>query len=209
MRPQPPAALFEPVSLFLPDESFAAWLRCTFIEDGAVLCNPEHAHLQWARLGVLWTNVANTRQGKIVAATAEMPDATRGSRWQMARSEFQLCQWFHLTEVDELNFLLTFDANIAAALDDASFCALCEHELYHCGQKLDEFGQPKFNRKTSLPVWCLRGHDVEAFVGVTRRYGVGAAEDGISELLAAAKQPPQIGKAKIGAACGTCKLRLA
>nr|WP_271894430.1 putative metallopeptidase [Phyllobacterium sp. IY22] len=46
-----------------------------------------------------------------------------------------------------------------------------EHELYHAGQDRDSFGAPKFRKSTGLPVFILRGHDIEEFIGVVRRYG--------------------------------------
>ncbi|WP_275593268.1 putative metallopeptidase [Rhizobium gallicum] len=72
------------------------------------------------------------------------------------------------------HFLLTFDAHYASTCSDAEFCALVEHELYHAGQERDAFGAPKFRRDGS-PAFGLRGHDVEEFVGVVRRYGADAA----------------------------------
>jgi hypothetical protein len=62
----------------------------------------------------------------------------------------------------------------AEACDDATFCALVEHELSHCGQERDEFGMPRFKKSTGMPAFCMRGHDVEEFVGVVRRYGADA-----------------------------------
>ena len=84
--------------------------------------------------------------------------------------------------------------------------ALAEHEMYHCGQERDEFGAPKF-RKSGLPAFAMRGHDVEQFVGVVRRYGAGAA--GVMAMVDAANRPPEIADIRIAQACGTCRLRAA
>jgi hypothetical protein len=40
-----------------------------------------------------------------------------------------------------------------ASRDDATFCALVEHELSHCGQERDEFGMPRFKKSTGLPAF--------------------------------------------------------
>jgi len=58
-----------------------------------------------------------------------------------------------------------------------------EHELYHIVQSVDEFGAPKFNRDTGMPTLTLRGHDVEEFVGVVRRYGARACGTCILKIV--------------------------
>lgn len=55
-----------------------------------------------------------------------------------------------------------------------SWCVV-EHELYHAAQETDAFGAPKFNRSTGRRVFTIRGHELEEFVGVVRRYGADAA----------------------------------
>jgi hypothetical protein len=84
--------------------------------------------------------------------------------------------------------------------------ALVEHELYHAGHARDEYGLPKFRRDGS-PAFRLRGHDVEEFVGVVRRYGAEAA--GVSALVDAAAGRPEVAAAHIAEACGNCLLRAA
>ncbi|WP_414143867.1 putative metallopeptidase [Burkholderia territorii] len=46
---------------------------------------------------------------------------------------------------------------------------MVEHELYHIGQRTDEFGAPAF-MKDGMPKLSIRGHDVEEFVGIVRSY---------------------------------------
>jgi hypothetical protein len=103
-------------------------------------------------------------------------------------------------------FLLTFDAEYAATCSDPEFMALVEHELYHAGQERDGFGAPKF-RKDGKPAFAIRGHDVEEFIGVVRRYGTDAA--GVRAMVDAASAGPEIARAHIAQACGTCQLRVA
>lgn len=201
-RPYPPAGLGDDhPEGFAPAARFAEWILETFLSGAGPLANEEHAHLLDAHLGVLWTNAINRRQMRTILATAEIPQATGGG-WKRSRHDYQLREWFD-TEPD---FLLTFSAPDCARLDDRAFCALVEHELYHCAQAEDAFGSPKFNRETGLPIFAMRGHDVEEFVGVVRRYG---PTPDVRALLAAADTPPLIAGAPIATACGTCLVRTA
>ena len=114
----------------------------------------------------------------------------------------QLIGWFGTVP----DFVLTFDASYCAECSDAEFMALVEHELYHCGQERDIYGLPKFTR-FGTPKFTMRGHDVEEFVGVVRRYGADAA--GVSAMVEAANAGPEIARVDIARACGTCHLRAA
>lgn len=100
------------------------------------------------------------------------------------------------------DFIITIDAAWWLQASDAEACALVEHELYHCAQDRDEYGAPKFNKQTGRPVFAMRGHDVEEFIGVVRRYGADAA--GIRALIEAAEAGPEIAAASIAQCCGTC-----
>lgn len=198
-RPQPPEHLADGVrwpEAFQPAPELLDWIRQTFLDEAGALFNRDHDHLGQAALGVLWTNVPNQRQMRQVAATAEIPRA-QGSIWLKARHDYQLEQWFGAVP----DFLITIDAVIADLTPDANFCARIEHELYHCAQAVDEYGSPRF-RKDGTPVFGIRGHDVEEFVGVVKRYGAEAS--GVAALFEAASQSPLIRASRIDAACGTC-----
>lgn len=203
VRPLPPAHLHGAEAMlaapaFEPARELREWMLETFVFDGAELHNPDHVHLAAARLEVLWTNVPATRHGRRILGQCEFrpPTGTMG-KWARARAEAQLYGWFGQAP----DFLLTFDAEYAARATDAEFCALVEHELYHCGQALDEFGMPKFNQ-AGMPAFTLRGHDIEEFVGVVRRYGV-VSQD-VAALVEAGRDEPEITLARVRAACGTC-----
>lgn len=198
-RPLPPEELIEDIvnDLFVPDDDLRSWIIDTFIAETGHLANPDHAHLRDAFLGALWTNCDNSRNMRSVIGQAELMPPMAMGKWQRARATQQVVEWF-----GELpDFLLTFSAPAAATMDDASFCALIEHELYHCAQKLDRYGMPAFD-KEGQPVFAIRGHDVEEFVGVVARYGAQAA--GVTEMVEAAKRGPLVGMASIAGACGTC-----
>jgi hypothetical protein len=184
---------------FIPDHGLTAWLVATFIDEKASLANPDHAHLERAKLGCVWTNTPNSRGGRAIVGQCErMPPQGSMGKWQRARAVFQVERWFGFLP----DFLLTFDAGYSEQCDDASWCALAEHELYHAGQEIDAFGMPKFSRSTGLPVFAIKAHDVEEFVGVVRRYGAEASN--AATLIEAAKRPPELAMASIAGACGTC-----
>lgn len=201
-RPFPPedlsADLRHPEG-FQPAPDVWEWAMATFVDRSSPLHNPEHAHLEAATVGVLWTNVRNSRQMRGIVGMAEVPQ-TKGGKWQKARAEHQLREWFG---TDALDFLITLDAPYSAAVDDASFCALVEHEMYHCAQQRDAYGAPKFSRD-GRPRFGIRGHDVEEFVGIVRRYGKRAAGPAVIEMVEAAAREPEVSAAAVSTACGTC-----
>jgi Putative phage metallopeptidase len=188
----------------IPDLRFADWLGTTFIKPDGILANDAHEHLMDAAIGVLWTNVGNMRGQNRVLGTAELP-RSMGTRWQRARAEQQIRDWFEY----QPDFLLTFYAPEVAQLDDASFCALVEHELHHCAQALDHYGAARFDRATGRPLYALKGHDSEEFVDVVARYGVGAVDSGTRRLVAAAGRPPLLAAGAIASACGVTAARAA
>lgn len=118
----------------------------------------------------------------------------RAGGWQKTRQEQQMREWFGYVP----DFIITLAVAYCVQCSDAEFCALVEHELYHIGQAKGEFGAPKFT-KEGLPKLALRGHDVEEFVGVVKRYG--------KELVEATKRPAEVEDINIASACGSCLMR--
>ncbi|MBY0258555.1 putative metallopeptidase [Methylobacterium sp.] len=204
VRPRPPEDLLGAEGAITetpvrPAHDLLAWMRATFIDEDAPLLNEDHVHLRSARLGVLWCAVPNARQGKAVVGMCETT-GFMGNRWAKARFEQQIVGWFGWMP----HFLLTFDADYADQCSDATFCAIVEHELYHAGQAKDRWGAPRFSKTTGEPVFEIRGHDVEEFVGVVARYGAGHAAGQTAALVAAANRAPIVCEAEIAGACGTC-----
>lgn len=200
MRPMPPEDKVNGLDAwFSPAPELEAWARANFIDDDGMISNPDHEHLQHSTLGFLWTNVANAKKGRAVIGTAE-PGAPQGAmgKWGRAKAVLQIEEWFGSVP----DFLITIDANWWLQASDAEACALIEHELYHCAQATDEFGAPKFNQQTGKPSFTMRGHDVEQFIGVVRRYGADAS--GVRELIEAAQAGPTIAAADISQCCGAC-----
>lgn len=201
-RPQAPLDL-DMTGEFRPAPELEAWARAAFIDEHGALMNPEHAHLRYARVRFLWTNVANGRHMKAIAATCELGKPQGQGRWAKARSAMQIRQWFG----EAPHFIITVWTGAWEADDDWSACALIEHELKHAGQEIDEFGTPKF-RKDGSPAFGLLGHDVEEFTTIVARYGADTA-CGARELVTAANKGPSVGEALIKRVCGTCNRKAA
>lgn len=196
-RPFPPETMADVRERFEPADDLRSWIIATFIADDGELANEDHRHLMDAEIGVLWTNVDNGRNMRVVIGQAELMPPMAMGKWQKARATQQIEEWFG--EVPD--FLLTFYAPAASTMDDTSFCALVEHELYHCGQKRDSYGMPKFTQD-GRPAFAIKGHDVEEFVGVVARYG--AVASGVTDMVDAANRRPTVARADIAGACGTC-----
>ena len=202
-RPRPPESIdaIELGDQFVPAPEIVDWALATFINEGAALENPEHAHLQNAHFGALWTNVANSKNGRSIVGQCELGDPMAMGKWAKAKARIQVEQWFGRIP----DFILTFDAPYAAQCSDIEWCALVEHELLHAAQERDQFGAPKFSASTGRPIFGIRGHDVQEFVSIVRRYGADAAR--VRELVDAANQVPLIGSTGVMQACGVCQSR--
>ncbi|WP_188036189.1 putative metallopeptidase [Pseudomonas sp. EZ-C24] len=200
-RPMPPADLLESLWLTLqPAPDVWEWIQAEILATTGGIHNEEHAHLIDANVGVLWASSAFAKKGRTVLGQAEQL-MIRAGGWQKARQEQQMRDWFG----EEPEFLITLAADYCAQCTEAEFCALVEHELYHIAHKLDKYGAPAFTQD-GLPKLEMRGHDVEEFVGVVRRYG---ASPDVQQLIDAASRPPEVAKINISRACGTCLLKSA
>lgn len=200
-RPIPPASLLQSIHLTLtPAPEVWGWIKDQILAEAGSIHNPEHGHLMDAGIHVLWASSGFGKQGRVVLGQAEQV-MFRAGGWQKARQEQQMREWFG----EEPDYLITLAADYCAECSDAEFCALVEHELYHIAQKTDEYGAPKF-KQDGTPSLYLKGHDVEEFVGVVRRYG---ASEEVQQLIDAASNTPEVAKINIARACGTCLLKSA
>lgn len=203
-RPAPPQHLLEQMFLtFAPAPEVLEWLKAEILDETGKLHNPEHQHILSVDLAVLWASGPSRSKGKTVIGTAEEV-LFRASQWVKGRQEQQMRDWFGRVP----DYLITLDAGYCARCSDTAFCALVEHELYHIAQKRDEFGSPAFT-KDGEPKIEITGHDVEEFVGVVRRYGIGDPGGALAQLAAAARSAPEVGEREIAGACGTCLMRVA
>ncbi|WP_122867697.1 putative metallopeptidase [Pseudomonas viridiflava] len=205
-RPYPPSSLLELSDLsgfgirLTPAPEVWSWLQSEILADTGSIHNEEHAHLIDADICVMWASSAFTKQGRTVLGQAEQV-AFRAGGWQKARMEQQMRDWFGYVP----SYIITLAADYCSQCPDDDFCALVEHELYHIAQETDRYGAPKFTQD-GLPKLEMRGHDVEEFVGVVRRYG---ASPDVQLLVDAANKPAEVGKLNISRACGTCLLKSA
>lgn len=187
---------------FTPAPELEKFVKSHFLNEESKLYNDDHRHLRQARIAYLWTNVSNSPGGRDIVATAEIPRPPAiGGKWARAKWEYQMAMWFGHSNFD---FLITMNARfISDSIPIVAFATL-DHELYHCGQKRDEYGAKMFGKKSGKPVYALLTHDVEEFVGIWRRYGVEAGAGESVQMAAAAKRKPEIGRADIRKLCGNC-----
>lgn len=198
-RPQPPAAGF----MVMPAPELFQFARKTFLNADSPLYNPDHQHLcsyGWPDIAFLWAGEGFIKQGRTIWGETERL-MINASGWKKARQELQMLEWFRGLP----KYIITLNADYCRTCSDADFCALFEHELYHIGQARDMFGLPAF-LKDGTPKLTIRGHDVEEFVGVARRYG--ASED-VKRLVKVVNDGPELSRADIAHGCGTCILRVA
>lgn len=210
MRPLPPPHLREEGDRFEPSRELHDFLRATFIDAGAPFGRQEYEVLREAKIGVLWTNVERIKDGLFTLGQAQLV-RNSGDKWTAGRAAQQLREWFaSWWPDDELDpyphFVLTFYAPYAAEASDASFAALCAHELRHCGQKRDRWGEPRF-LKGGSPEWVIVGHDVEEFVSVVEDFGAAAAGPMVTRLAEAAKTAPRFSAGEVAGVCG-CGARI-
>ena len=206
LRPAPPAILFDASNWtqhFVPADGVHNWVMDAFLRLGSPLHNKDHEHLRDADLAFLWAAVENNRQMRRVIGQCEEVTFRCGA-WQKGRQEQQMTEWFGRVP----DYLITLDANYCRECSDAEFCALVEHEMYHIAHKPDEFGAPAFT-KDGRPKLGIQSHDIEEFVGVVERYGIGAPDGVIARMVAAANKGPTISQVNIAHACGTCNLKVA
>jgi hypothetical protein len=205
-RPYPPSSLLELSDLsdfgisLTPAPEVWEWIQAEILATTGSIHYEEHGHLIDANVGVLWASSAFSKKGRTVLGQAEQL-MIRAGGWQKARQEQQMRDWFG----EEPEFLITLAADYCAQYTEAEFCALVEHELYHIAHKLDKYGALAFTQD-GLSKLEMRGHDVEEFVGVVRRYGT---SHDVQQLIDAASRPSEVAKINISTACGTCLLKSA
>lgn len=205
-RPLPPDGLRRVGDLFVPAPELLAFLREAFIREGAPFGRPEYEHLREARIGTLWTNVERIKGEHLTLGTAQLFRDV-GDRWTVGRTLQQLREWFGDWWDDDADddpyphFIITIYAPAAAEMNDPSFAALCAHELRHCGQKRDRWGEPKFDRDGN-PEWTIVGHDVEEFVSVVEDFGIEAAGPAAVRFVEAARKAPRFSAVDVAGVCG-------
>jgi Putative phage metallopeptidase len=96
-RPFPPESItaVDARITFAPAPELVEWATATFIEDDGKLFNPDHFHLQSASMGMLWTNLSNSRKGRRIVGQCEegQPSGMMG-KWGKALAEERIIGWF-------------------------------------------------------------------------------------------------------------------
>jgi len=202
IRPQPPTELTVPGFGIEPSTELADWALSTFVKDGSPLCNEEHAHLRTADIAFLWTNVEFEHDLMPVAGMAEIVKVN-GKPWPRAERTDHLC----LLHGNVPQARIWLYSPYAAQCDDAQFCALVEHELYHLAQKSKD-GEPKFDDE-GRPELTARAHDVGEFIGVVQRYGLDAVHPNVRRMVEVTRSKPLLERQTIQFACGTCMVGVA
>lgn len=157
------------------------WVRDTLFNEQSEYYNPDHNHLrdfEVTEISFLWANHLYEKAGKQILGQTEKVMIDAGG-WKKARQEI----WFEDMLGAVPDFLITLDARFCLECSDLQFMALVDHELYHIGQDVDDFGQPAFNRDTGRPKLRIVSHDVEEFHGITRRYGANIFDDSVQTMI--------------------------
>lgn len=200
--PTPPEELLQGVPpTFLPVRGMWPWALATFVEEGAPLFNPDHLHLLGADVLFLWASYDERRDGRSVVGTAEL-NRKQDARWTQGRLEAAFREW---NEGSAPDFVVTLSVPFFAKATPLQACAVVEHELYHCGQKVDRYDCPEYNADGS-PKYAMRGHDVEEFIGVAARYG--AYSPALRQLRDALNAPAMIPVESAEAAMCGCGAKL-
>ena len=182
----------------VPAPEMWEWAKATFVAPGSPLENVVHSHLNFATIGIVWSNYPKKKQGQVVAGFCEMPPTAKGLGAGQ-REDFQLRSWFGQIP----HFMITLDSVFWASYSDRNACALIEHELGHAGQAKDPWGTPRWNKKG--PVFALAPHTVQEFDFCLERYGIDACAAGTREFLEAARRAPTMPEETIQIACGSCR----
>lgn len=145
-----------------------------------VMRMPEHRHLVENEIDIEWLmrDATKVKAGRQVLGSVHEP-AVQGELRDMF-------EWLLTGLFGRLpRFLVILDSEYWRQAGPEAREILVFHELAHIRQKEDRYGAPRFD-KDGMPVYGLRGHDVEEFTSVVARYG--AWTDEIKEFVAAANR---------------------
>jgi hypothetical protein len=139
---------------------------------------PEFEHLIQGEANIRWLLRTTTKikDGREILGTCYLP-TVQGELKDMF-------EWLLHDLFGEMpDFLIVLDFNYWGMADARQREILVFHELMHAGQKVDQYGAPRFTQMGS-PVWCIKPHSVEEFTEVVARYG--AHNKDIKEFILAA-----------------------
>lgn len=204
-RPFPPVNFtgenWLPYTRLIPAAEIGEWINQNILSEDGRIHNPDHTHLLDADVAFMWASGSFAKSGRIVLGQCEQV-MMRAGGWQKSRMEQQMHEWFGRIPKFIITPLPTTASN-ATIWSSAHWWSM---SFTTSPEATDDYGAPKFNKETGMPVLKLRGHDVEEFVGVVRRYG--ASKD-VQEMVDAANRPAEVAHIDVARACGTCMLKLA
>lgn len=133
--------------------------------------DPEHSHLAEHEVRILWLfrNGEELKGGKTVLGAVHEPMVQGRLRDLFAQ---MLVKTFGFMP----DFIVTLSHDFWRDAKPFQREALCHHELSHIKQATDKFGEPRVNRQTGEPVFCLVEHDLAEFNSTVRRYGAWAPD---------------------------------
>lgn len=143
--------------------------------------DPEHKHLREneIRIGYLFRHESKVKGGKSVLGSVHEPTCQGDMR--------SLFEWMLTRLLGSLpDFVMILDRGFWDSVTPQTREALVFHELCHIKQKLDEYGEPRFNRQTGAPIYGLVAHDLEEFNAVVAKYGAWSPD--IDDFIAAARR---------------------
>lgn len=127
---------------------------------------PEFGHLVDgdAVIDYLYRTHPEDHQGRHILGTCSIPMVQGRNR--------ELFEWLVEERLGRVpDFLVILDWEYWEDADYHRREILLYHELCHARQKVNKHGLAMFDPETGKPQWAIRGHDVEEFDAVVRRYG--------------------------------------
>lgn len=165
LTPPAPAKRYEEFAYMrAPPEADPALIMSTLLE------LPEFDHLRDGEAVIDWLlkRDEKVRGGRQILGTAHLPrvqgDLKPCFEWLLE------CYFGHMPD-----FLIILDYTYWMASSPRNREILAYHELCHCIHKENGLGEPLFD-ENERPRWGLKGHDVEEFTAVVRRYGAWNAD---------------------------------
>ena len=144
----------------------------------------DFADLQKGRAKILtvFRCFEKVKAGRHILGTMGLP------RFGGAMNEFALWLLTLANDGEVPDFIMTIDALWWAEATPIEREALVHHELSHCEHATDKEGELKFTDE-GLPVWGIRGHDLEEFNATVRRYGAWKGDISAFDQALASHQP--------------------
>lgn len=201
VRPFPSRSLLETeAGLFVPAPEVVTSMRELFISESGPFYDPTHSHLNGAQLGALWTNNELKIGGSRKAAVALMPRNKGLGKLDKDFWSFMMRMFFRVGQ----DFLIIFDAGLAAEASDPDWLITLSHELTHCAQE-KKGGVPQFHKDTWMPKFAMRPHDREFFVS-DLRFGARTVlgSEVVNAVLKSELEGPEVSADYVARMCGTC-----